>query len=438
MMNGSERHRLELRLGNQLIGHLEYDSSQDAFQLGYTPEWQARGFPLSPPLALDGSASSAQIRAYLGNLLPENRGLEHLIEALSVSRSNLFALIHGIGRDVSGAVTFTLPAEPDVPTHFRPITPEELLLRLDQPEIWPLEVWDGRPRLSVAGVQAKLNLLRLEGALGFGEGELCSTHLLKFEHHPHLVINEFVTMRLAALLGMPVAQVELHRVGQGDKSHRGLLVERFDRRLDEDGLRVRRRHMIDACQGLGFPVARKYERNFGDGRDVAHIREGVSLPRLFNLSALCVNPAQARLDMLQWLLFNLCVNNHDAHGKNYSFFVSKAGLMPTPWYDLVNVGLYPEFNQHLAMAIGDEFAPEAVNAWQLLEMAEACELPKRLLQQTLHKMASDILHHLDAAIALVETDNPAELAYLAVYRDDIERRCHHFQEQATLLLDLQL
>ncbi|WP_339361507.1 HipA N-terminal domain-containing protein, partial [Aeromonas sanarellii] len=65
MMSGSEHHRLELRLGNQLIGHLEYDSSQDAFQLGYTPEWQARGFPLSPPLALDGSASSAQIRAYL-------------------------------------------------------------------------------------------------------------------------------------------------------------------------------------------------------------------------------------------------------------------------------------------------------------------------------------------------------------------------------------
>ena len=189
----------------------------------------------SPPLALDGSASSAQIRAYLGNLLPENRGLDHLIEALSVSRSNLFALIHGIGRDVSGAVTFTLPAEPDVPTHFRPITPEELLLRLEQPEIWPLEVWDGAPPLG-CGCAGQAQPAATRGALGFGEGELCSTHLLKFEHHPHLVINEFVTMRLAALLGMPVARVELHRVGQGDKSHRGLLVERFDRRLDEDGV----------------------------------------------------------------------------------------------------------------------------------------------------------------------------------------------------------
>ena len=61
-----------------------------------------------------------------------------------------------------------------------------------------------------------------------------------------------------------------------------------------------------------------------------------------------------------------------------------------------------------------------------------------LLQQTLHKIASDILHHLDAAIAMVETDNPAELAYLAGYRDDVERRCHHFQAQATLLPELQL
>ncbi len=71
-------------------------------------------------------------------------------------------------------------------------------------------------------------------------------------------------------------------------------------------------------------------------------------------------------------------------------------------------------------------------------MAETCDLPKRLLQQTLHKMANDILHHLNAAIAMVETDNPAEQAYLARYRDDVDRRCHHFQEQAAQLPTLEL
>lgn len=107
----------------------------------------------------------------------------------------------------------------------------------------------GSLHLSVAGVQAKLNELRLEGALGLGEGERCSTYILQLEHHRHLMINEFVVMRLAALPGMLVARVELHTVGQNEHSHRSLLVERFDRRLDEDGLRVRRRHMIDACYG---------------------------------------------------------------------------------------------------------------------------------------------------------------------------------------------
>ena len=103
MMSGSEHHRLELRLGKLLIGSSRERLQPDTFQLGYTPEWQARGFPLSPPLTLDGSASSAQIRRWpFGNLLPENRGLEHLIEALSVSRSNLLPWIHGIGRDVPG------------------------------------------------------------------------------------------------------------------------------------------------------------------------------------------------------------------------------------------------------------------------------------------------------------------------------------------------
>jgi serine/threonine-protein kinase HipA len=53
-------------------------------------------------------------------------------------------------------------------------------------------------------------------------------------------------------------------------------------------------------------------------------------------------------------------------------------------------------------------------------------------------MANDILLHLDAAIAMVETDNPAELAYLARYRDDVEHRCRHFQEQAALLPELEL
>ena len=144
--------------------------------------------------------------------------------------------------------------------------------------------------------------------------------------------------------------------------------------------------MIDACQGLGFPVARKIvNATSGDGRDVAHIREGVSLPRLFSLSALCVNPAQARLDMLQWLIFNLCVNNHDAHGKNYSFFVSKAGLMPTPGTILVNVGFTPSSTSIWPWPSATSLLPRRSTHGSCWRWPKHVELPKRLLQQTLQQ-----------------------------------------------------
>ena len=52
--------------------------------------------------------------------------------------------------------------------------------------------WDGRTRLSVAGVQDKLNLLEIDGKLGFGEGELCSNKIFKFEtgKAPFIAVNE--------------------------------------------------------------------------------------------------------------------------------------------------------------------------------------------------------------------------------------------------------
>ena len=83
---------------------------------------------------------------------------------------------------------------------FRVVETNELIDRLDNREFTSLIVWDGKPRLSVAGVQEKINVLvRENGELGFGEGALCSTHILKFERNKNinLVLNEFTTMRLA-------------------------------------------------------------------------------------------------------------------------------------------------------------------------------------------------------------------------------------------------
>lgn len=435
-MNGSNQHTLNICLGEKVIGTLGYHSETEQFSLVYTPEWRAQGFALSPRLPLDGDISSTQISIFLSNLLPENRGLDYLIEYLAVSRTNVFSLIKAIGLDTTGAVTFVLPDTELPPTQFRQISTAELKKRLDTPDVFPLEVWDNKPRLSVAGVQAKLNVFMHNDEYGFGEGQLASTHIIKFEKNPqqHLVLNEYISMRLAKRLGFDVATVSMMPID----THRALVVERFDRRFDAENYRVLRRHIIDACQALGFPVSKKYERNFGDGRDVQHIREGVSLSRLFALTALCTNPAKAKLNLLQWVLFNLCISNYDAHGKNYSFFVSKQGLTPTPWYDLVNISLYPQFSQHFAMAVGDEFAESDIHAYQLAVFAETCDINKRLLQDTLKTLCRSILKCLGNVVSEHDNLTREEQQFAQTYASKVKARCLYYLEQADEITRLEV
>jgi serine/threonine-protein kinase HipA len=423
-MTGSDNHTLQMWLGETHIGDLTYNSTTETFAICYTDFWQREGFALSPELPLDGSATSLQVTAFLSNLLPENQGLDYLIDYLAVSRGNTFALIKGIGLDTSGAVTFIPPDTIKPETNFIRISEAELLKRLDHPDVWPLEIWENRPRLSVAGVQSKLNLFMVNDEYGFGEGDLCSTHIIKFEQqsHQHLVINEFITMHLARAIGFHTAEVSLMRVGP----HRALAIKRFDRKYDPDSSKVYRRHMIDACQALGGSVNKKYERNFGDGRDVAHIREGVNLKHLFGLTRYCTNPAQAKLNILQWVLFNLVVSNYDAHGKNFSFFVSGRGLEPTPWYDLVNVSMYPQFSQTFAMAIGDEFNPKQIHAWQLLDFAQMCGIHRNLLMQTLTQICTRIPEQIDTVFSFIQDKNDAESRYIEQYAHKINQRCNDY------------
>ncbi|MCE9679862.1 HipA domain-containing protein [Shewanella sp. AS1] len=413
---------LDMLLGDQIIGELSFNSSTENFAVSYTQAWRQNGFPLSPMIPFDGSGTSVQIAMFLVNLLPENKGLDYLIESLGVARGNTFALIRAIGLDTAGAIVFAAKRATFGPTRFRPISNDEIIQRLEDPEFWPMEIWDAKPRLSVAGVQSKLNLFFNGEEFGFGEGALSSTHILKFEKHPHLVINEFLTMRLAKALSMNVANVEIRCFGR----HKSLCVERFDRRYVVDENRVQRRHIIDSCQALGFSVNKKYERNFGSGRDVMDIREGVSLPRLFELASQCINPAAAKLDMLQWTLFNLLSGNADAHGKNYSFYMTPNGMKPTPWYDLVCVALYGDFEQDLAMAIDDEFDPNKIYAYQLAAFSEEVGLSRTLVVNSLIKMVTKIRQELDGVIAMLNELNSEEQIFVTKYQSQLLARCERY------------
>lgn len=427
--------RLRIELGGQVIGHLIWD--QDEVSLHYSSEWQQKGFAISPYLPLDNQAPASATRIFLRNLLPEGEGLDTLLETYRLSRTNTYALIRALGADTPGALVFTPEGQPrqsEQEPIFRQILEQELVDRLDQHSFREVVIWDDRPRLSVAGVQLKINVLfKDQDKMGFGEGSLCSTHLLKFERDPdqHLVINELLVMKLAAAIGLPVARVELRRFGP----HRALLVERFDRRRKAET--VYRRHLIDGCQALNLPPEYKYERNLGSGRDVAHIREGVSLPSLFAFCDRCRIPAVARKRLLEWVLFNLIVCNWDAHGKNISFFVDRGGIEVAPAYDLVDIDLYPGYSQELAMALGDEFDSGYLTAYQLADFADSCSLSRSLVASMLKRLCSRVLTTsiLPAAVRL---QDEAEHAFAHRLENSVTAQTKRLLEECRFISGIEL
>lgn len=425
---------LDVYLGENQIANITLE--EDQLFWTYHERWKKTGYAASPHLPLHGDIPFLNVQRFLRNLLPEGNALEVLISSFHLSKYNTFGLIRALGLDTPGSLVI-LPSNQGTPeqSDFRLINDKELEERLNHRDLYDLIVWDGKPRLSVAGVQDKINVMLSEkGQLGFGEGRLCSTHILKFETQKlsFLVLNEYLTMLLAKHCSLSVANVELKRFG----THSALLVERFDRkRMASD--RVLRRHIIDGCQALNLPPEYKYEQNFGNGRDVAHIREGASLPKIFDFANQCINPAKTKQQILDWVLFNILIFNCDAHGKNISFFIGANGISLAPFYDLVNIKMYPEFEHNLAMAIGDEFEENHINAYQLADFAETCYLPRSFIAKRLKFLVDKLLTALKDEIKL-PLMNAKEEMYIKKYQDIVIKRCQHFLGQWELITTIEL
>lgn len=386
---------LAVFLNRAPLGRLTLEGKDDSYGLEYARSWlESQGYAISPHLP-PGGCESGKVKRFLANLLPEGKWLEELSVGHRISQSNVFGLIALLGAETTGALSFHPDgAERELVTTFRVVGAAELTERIAQRQRRSIATWDGKPRLSVAGVQEKLPLLiRPDGAMGFGEGELASTHILKFGRRPelHMPINEFFCMKLAEQIGLTVARVSLRRFGEPV-----LVVERFDRRWR--GETVERLHLIDGCQLLDLPPTYKYERPFGKSGEGARIRTGASLPKLFSACQMCRVPALAIRDLLNWTLFQMLIGNRDAHGKNLSFFVGKAGIDVAPSYDLLNIDIYgDEFERDLALAIGDEFVADKVMPYDLAEFCSACRLPQRQVATSLKHLcmvASDRLESL--------------------------------------------
>lgn len=387
------------------IGTLQYEPSTDNFTVRYTADWNQQGFPLSPLIPLENTTSGIYVKTFIENLLPEGRALDELCQFSGVSKYSLFALLHAIGKEPTGAFKFVSSACPAEENRFIEIPLNTLKQRIKARDSQGLMVWDAKPRLSVAGVQQKLPIVKWKNKFGFGEGEIASTHLLKFaKPDSTLILNEYLSMKLAQSCGLKVAPVELLDF-DGEAV---LAVQRFDRVIQD--ARVERLHIIDACQALGVFSSRKYEWHLGHGRDVAAIREGVSFKKLFLIAENCKIPFLAKQTLIQWLIFNLIIKNFDAHGKNISFFINHSGIEITPFYDLINIGLYPdEYEQSLAMAIGDTYLYAELNSLDFEELCNDCDIKSSVVKNIFKQLIKGIDKKLDNTLQSVQQN---------FYRDD--------------------
>lgn len=410
------------------------------FRLSYEQAWvtSPKGYPISPSLPLAGSEDSAEIhsakvRFFFSNLLPEGKSLDEAVLANGLSKSNIFGLLHALGRESAGALMLLAPGlHPEaIASHrdLREISNEELAERIRAMPNIPFSVWDGKVRMSIAGNQSKLAVYKThDGRWWLTDGQYASTHILKPQAgglNECQVANEYFCMRLAAMAGIESAEVDILRVPEPI-----LVVKRFDRQ-DFNG-ETRRLHIIDACQALNKSPEQKYERNFGSGEHVRHIRDGVSVKDLFSITDLATNKADMSLRQLRWLIFQHLIGNSDAHGKNMSFYVSRDGLKIAPAYDQLSVLVYPTINHEFAMAIGDEFTEEAMHAYQWADFVIQAKLSPSLVARTIKNVSSKANHALPM---LLEDPLLTELErnFLKKLADQIQVRIGKFLEISKML-----
>lgn len=396
---------LEVFIGAHEVGHLAYDDATHLFSFAYAPDWANNPdrSPLSPHLGFEQEQPSPQhsatVKAFFDNLLPEGRALDEAAAACKVSKSSLLGLLAGMGKETAGALRIGIDLHtPQVEQSImRPLPDEELSQRIRDRASMPFSVWDQRVRLSIAGYQDKIAVFEgHDGQWSLVDGlKLASTHIVKpepmHEAMAGLTSNEFFCMRLAAAVGLPAAEVALHHVPEPV-----LAIRRFDRIPLKD--EVRRLQVIDGCQLLNLPPAFKYERPYGDNRDVANIRDGSSFARLFSALNAAAFPAAEKAALLRWAIFQIIIGNTDAHAKNLTFFTGERWLTLAPAYDLVSTVIYPKLEHSYAMAIGDAFDAAALDAAEWAEFCAATELAPAFVVKEIRTLAERTQNSIDKTV----------------------------------------
>lgn len=333
--------------------------------------------------------SGARVINWLGGLLPDrSEVLARWRSRYGIRRQDAYALLWYVGADVAGAAQFVRPDHLHDAEHetgqTEPLTDDDigqriLALATDATAWAPSE---GTGQFSLAGAQAKFALARTIDGWAEPAGSRATTHIFKpaIPHMPDQDLNEHLTMRLAAAVGLPVAPTAVMQFAGA----RSLVVTRFDRYRRPDGT-WRRIHQEDAVQALGLSPGLKYESHGGPG-----------VSRLVDLLAQYVTPDHAETDVATFIdavAFNWLTMGTDAHARNFALMHHGQSTRLAPLYDLNSFLPYAvERPAHMAMKIGfTETDPVRISGRDWEELARDCRLDPGTTLARVRHLAEQLL-----------------------------------------------
>ena len=375
-------HELDVWLFADLVGTLTLIEGRLNFC--YEPGWlkQANAVALSCSLPLQAEPfDDRQARPFFAGLLPEGRMRRLIAQQFQVSVQNDIALLDHIGGECAGAVTFlqsgyALPT-PTADEGVQWLSDAEVIAMLDELPSRPMLAGKDGLRLSLAGAQDKLPVVVEGNRIGLPRNSTPSSHVLKPAIHAveDSVTNEGFCLALAEAMQLKPANSKIHTV----HDRRFLLVERYDRAANADGRKLRL-HQEDFCQALGVVPEIKYQNEGGP-----------DLVQCFELVRRVTRPSAPQvLRLLDYVIFNALIGNHDAHAKNFSLLYSGKAPVLAPLYDALSTAVYPTLTPKMAMKIGGKYKFSEVHALHWDEFAEGAGLAKAQAKKRILELAKSL------------------------------------------------
>jgi serine/threonine-protein kinase HipA len=118
---------------------------------------------------------------------------------------------------------------------------------------------------------------------------------------------------------------------------------------------------------------------------------GPDLAQCFDLVRRATRPSAPQvLRLLDYVIFNALIGNHDAHAKNFSLLYSGKAPVLAPFYDTLSTAIYSTLTPKMAMKIGSKYKFSEVQARHWEQFAESVGLTKAQARRRILEIARSL------------------------------------------------